>query len=331
MERKYMSPKISIIVPVYNVEQFISECINSILNQTFRDFELILINDGSTDKSGQICDEFASKDERIVVVHKENGGQSSARNKGIDLAKGEYIGFIDSDDWIEHDMYQIMYTKAIETGAEIAACNIVQYNKDSSKYYFCQDPTDYVCDRKSAMQELYLNERLTFSPCNKLIKRELFREIRFKEGYILEDIDFTYRIIHQSQKVFYTGQALYNYRYNEQSTMRKAFTKKRLDEFEVRKSLYLFYRDNYPSHANEVYAEWFLTGLMLYINILKYYPNEKDQYRYLIEADRKKLSSLVLKKTYNRKKKLLLSLAVISPQLLVKFYTLYWDKMKKAL
>jgi glycosyltransferase involved in cell wall biosynthesis len=326
-----MYPKISIIVPVYNVERFIHDCIESILEQTFVDFELILVNDGSNDLSESICDEYSKKDKRITVIHKENGGQSSARNRGIDTAKGEFIGFVDSDDWVDKDMYNILYTKAIETNADITACNLVQYNKESNGKLYTDNTAIQLFDRNSAMHELYLNERLTFSPCNKLYKKELFQGIRFKEGYILEDMDFAYRIIHQANRIYYTGQALYNYRYNDKSTMRKVFSKKRLDEFDVRKNMYLFYLENYPDIANEVYAEWFLTGLILYINIEKYYRNEKNQYKYLIVIDRKILTSLILKDSYNKKKKILLSMAIISPKILIMFYRFYWDRVKKEL
>jgi glycosyltransferase involved in cell wall biosynthesis len=326
-----MKPRISIIVPVYNVEHFIHECIESILNQTFSDFELILVNDGSTDQSGSICNEFAKKDTRVTVIHKKNGGQSSARNRGIDTAKGEYIGFVDSDDWIHQDMYKILHNYAIEKDVDIAACNLMQYNKDSIGHLYSNNTTDEIFDKPSAMHELYLNERLTFSPCNKLYKKELFKGIRFKEGSILEDMDFAYKVINIANKVYYTGQALYFYRYNEKSTMRKGFSKNRLDEFEVRKDMYLFYSKNYPEIANEVYAEWFLTGVMLYINIEKYFDNEKKHYEYLIKMDRAKLTPLLTNSYYNRKKKLLLSLAIISPKLLVIFYRLYWDKIKKEL
>lgn len=326
-----MNPELSIVVPVYNVEDYIHECIQSILSQTFKDFELILVNDGSTDRSGAICDEHAEKDQRIRVIHKENGGQSSARNRGIDAAKGNYIGFIDSDDWIEPEMYEILYTRLVENDADISACNMMQYEKGETKHLYCHKTDDVSYDRDSAMDELYLNERLTFSPCNKLYKKALFEGIRFKEGYILEDMDFSYRMMHQAGKIYYTGQALYNYRYNEKSTMRKIFSKKRLDEFEVRKNMYLFYQKNYPNRANELYAEWFLTGLMLYISIEKYYQHEKKQYKYLINIDRKKLRPLLFKEDYDRKKKLLLAMGVVSPKLLVRFYRLYWDKIKKAL
>lgn len=326
-----MKPKISIVVPVYNVERFLVDCIESIRKQTLRDFELILVNDGSTDQSGDICDQYAKKDERIIVIHKENGGQSSARNRGIDEAKGEFIGFIDSDDWIQEDMYEQLYIKAKEEEAEIAACNIIEFQKDNSKRYFCLDSSDRLYDRKSAMNELYLNERLSFSPCNKIYKRTLFDGIRFKEGYILEDVDFAYRIIHQSARIYYTGQALYNYRYNEKSTLRKEFSKKRLDEYEVRRDMYLFYLKHYPEFANEVYAEWFLTGLMLYINVEKYFQHEKEQYKYLLDFDRKLLKPLIMNGNYNKKKRVLLTMAYLSPALLVTFYRYYWDRLKKAL
>jgi glycosyltransferase involved in cell wall biosynthesis len=326
-----MDPKISIIVPVFNVENYIHDCIKSILNQSFIDFEVILVNDGSSDQSGQICDEYAKKDKRIAVIHKENGGQSSARNRGIDIAKGEYIGFIDSDDWIDLDMYKILYEKAIEMEADISACNIVEYQKDSSKRLFCLDLTDRIFDRDAAIGEIYLNERLTFSPCNKIYKRELFNGLRFKEGYILEDMDFAYKIIHRSNKIFYTGKPLYNYRYNDKSTLRKTFSKKRIDEYQVRKDMYTFYLENYPEHANEVYAELVLKGLELYINVEKYYRNEKKQYKYLIAVDREKLKSVVSKNDYNRKKKILLMIGLISPELLVKVYRFYWDKIKHEL
>lgn len=326
-----MNPKISIIVPIYNVENFIHECIDSIIGQTFKEFELILVNDGSTDRSGEICDEYSKKDIRIRVVHKENGGQSSARNTGISLVQGDYIGFIDSDDWVQQNMYQVLYEKAIETDADIIACNIVEYHKDSTKRLYCNDPSDRLFERDAALKEIYLNERLTFSPCNKLYKRKLFKELRFKEGSILEDMDFAYRIIHKSNNIFYTGKPMYFYRYNDQSTMRKTFSKKRLDEYQVRKDMYQFYLANYPKHADEVYAEWYLTGLMLYVNIEKYFKGEKESYKYLLDNDRKILKSLIFNPNYNRKKKLLLSLGFISPSLLVRFYRFYWDKIKKEL
>ena len=113
-----LTPKISVIVPVYNVEKYLRKCIDSLTNQTLKDIEIILVNDGSTDNSGSIIDEYAKQDKRVIAIHKENGGQSSARNMGLDIAKGKYVGFIDSDDWIELDMYENMYLALVKGNAD---------------------------------------------------------------------------------------------------------------------------------------------------------------------------------------------------------------------
>ena len=123
-------PKISIIVPIYNVERYLMECIDSIRNQTLTDIEIILVDDGSPDNSGAICDDCALKDDRIKVIHKKNGGLSSARNAGLKVAIGEYIGFVDSDDWVDGEMYEFLYKNAVEKHAEIAACNIAKMGLD---------------------------------------------------------------------------------------------------------------------------------------------------------------------------------------------------------
>ena len=125
--------KLSIIVTIYNREKYLEKCINSILNQTFNSFELILVNDGSTDRSADICDKYANLDSRVRVIHKKNGGVSSARNVGIDNSNGEYIGFVDSDDYIKDDMYEIMYTKAKEFLADIVICRCIDVKEDEIK------------------------------------------------------------------------------------------------------------------------------------------------------------------------------------------------------
>ena len=118
-----MNPQISVIVPIYNVEKYLAKCIDSIINQTLTNIEIILVNDGSTDNSRKIIDKYDKKDSRIKVIHKKNGGQGSARNAGLDIAKGEYIGFVDSDDWIDSNMYENLYNAAISNNADIVVCN----------------------------------------------------------------------------------------------------------------------------------------------------------------------------------------------------------------
>ncbi len=129
--------KLSIIVPVYNVEKYLHKCVDSILSQTLTDFECILVDDGSTDNSSVICDEYAAKDPRIVVIHKQNGGLSSARNTGLDISQGDYIGFVDSDDWIEPEMYMYMYTYANDNSCDMMCCQCRRVNNYQSP------PPDY--------------------------------------------------------------------------------------------------------------------------------------------------------------------------------------------
>ena len=131
--------EISIIVPVYNVEKYLEKCIKSILNQTFTDFELILVNDGSTDKSGVICDNYKNIDDRIIVIHKKNEGLSSARNSGLDIAKGRYIGFVDSDDYINNDMYHKLYEALIKNNSDISICKFVKVYDDSEMKFSNND------------------------------------------------------------------------------------------------------------------------------------------------------------------------------------------------
>lgn len=188
-------PKVSVIVPVYNTEKYLPRCIESILAQTFTDFELILVNDGSTDNSGKICDEYAKKDSRIVVIHKENGGASSARNKGIDNAKGEWIAFVDSDDFVsEHFLYNFINALSDNTDLIIGGItkideskNILETRKyDAAFINFCQD-FSYLFEKKILQKHN--------GPCAKLYKLSIINEhiLRFHEDIISgEDVIFNY-------------------------------------------------------------------------------------------------------------------------------------------
>ena len=157
-------PLLSIIVPVYNVEKYIERCIKSILNQSFTNFELILVDDGSPDNCGKICDEYKKKDSRIKVIHKKNGGLSDARNAGIERAKGEYIAFVDSDDFINKYMYEILYKNAKKWDADISICNFKMVCEndriDEDISVICEDAKVY--GRNEALNKLYSNENLQF-------------------------------------------------------------------------------------------------------------------------------------------------------------------------
>ncbi|MDV4769588.1 glycosyltransferase, partial [Enterococcus faecium] len=177
--------EISIIVPVYKVEPYLRKCVDSILAQTFTDFEVILVDDGSPDNSGKICDEYASKDSRVRVIHKKNGGLSSARNAGIDVARGKYLGFVDSDDYIEKDMYELLYDNIVKEQADLSICGIYDIYAGKKVKIL---PEEYkVLDKVSAMKIVLEAQSFSVHAVNKLYKKELFNKIRYPENIITED------------------------------------------------------------------------------------------------------------------------------------------------
>lgn len=309
--------KISIIVPVYNTENYLVECVESILNQSYENIELILINDGSADSSGKICDDYSKIDCRVKVMHKTNGGQSSARNCGLDLATGSYIGFVDSDDWIKIDMYEKLMTKAIETNSEVVACNISLMTRKGKFRNYSNSDKDYRFDKVSAMKEIFRNEHITFSPCNKLYKKELFNNLRFDKDIILEDKDISYKLIDKCDRVYYINEPLYCYRYNTESTLRGEFTLRRLDEYLVQKRMYEYYYKNYPLFSNLVYMNVFDVGLMLFSIIKAEKKYNLMQYSYLIDFKKDVLKKILREKDISYKNKVKIYFYLKIPKLLI--------------
>lgn len=314
--------KISIIVPVYNAEKFLEKCIKSILQQSYENIELILINDGSTDSSGKICDDYSKRDFRIKVRHKENGGQSSARNMGLDLATGSYIGFVDSDDWIKMDMYERLLNGTLETKSDIVACNIALMTKKGEFKNYTNVDSNIEFDKVSAMKEIFKNEILTFSPCNKLYKKYLFDNLRYDEKIILEDKDISYQLIDKCNKVFYLNEPMYYYRYNPASTLRGDFTIKRIDEYLVQKRMYEYYSVNYPSFSNMVYLNVFDVGLFLFSSMKVENKAIIKDYFYLIDFDENILKQILDENKISRRVKMKIYIYQKFPKLLILFLEL---------
>lgn len=204
------NPQISIITPVYNAEKYLKRCIDSILKQTYTNFELLLINDGSTDSSPQICGEYAKMDNRIHVFHKKNGGVASARQLGTDNAKGEYLIHVDADDWIEPTMLSQLYDKACESGADVVLCDYY-VNSPTEQIYISQKPTDETA--KGVLREMF--QRLHGSLCNKLAKRACYKEhnVHFISGIdYCEDVLIWVQLLQHNIKLVYLPQAFYHYR-----------------------------------------------------------------------------------------------------------------------
>ena len=224
--------EISIIVPVYNVENYLENCIESILNQTFKDFELILVDDGSTDNSGKICDIYKKKDSRIKVIHKNNGGLSSARNTGLDIACGKYVGFVDSDDSIHPKMYEVLYNLIEKYKSDISCCNY-KYTYDISNQNHEELNLNEVIEMSNieSIEKLYdkdLGVKLVVA-WNKLYHKRLFDNIRYKVGRLHEDEFMAHRILYNSKKITYVDNELYYYLQREGSIMSKKSYKRKVD------------------------------------------------------------------------------------------------------
>lgn len=222
-----MNEKITVIVPVYNVEHYLNKCLDSLINQTYKNLEIIVINDGSTDNSGKICQEYAQKDNRIIYIEKENGGQSEARNMGLDRMTGSYVTFVDSDDWVEPDYVEVLYNKLIEYQADIAVGNYYSYNEQEGIFYFHIFGDSYyekVYDNVSIFENLYESQEMKsfslISVWGKLYRVDLVKHLRFDIGKLGEDGYLNQKIYLLAEKTIYLNKGLYAYRQREGSSSR---------------------------------------------------------------------------------------------------------------
>lgn len=239
-----MDDLISVIVPIYKVEEYLDECISSIVAQTYKNLEIILVDDGSPDNCGAICDDWAEKDSRIRVIHKENGGLSDARNAGLSMANGDYIAFVDSDDWIDLRMYEKLLLAMKREDCDLVACNILSCYPERQVPYGCETYT--VGGSEVFLSMLYDDTRFPVSAWNKLYRRELWDDIRFPIGKICEDAFTTYLLVDKANKIAQIPEALYCYRIRENSIMTSSFSRKRMDEEEAWRCNYEFMRQHYP-------------------------------------------------------------------------------------
>lgn len=226
--------KITVIIPVYNVEPFLKKCLESVINQTYKNLEILLINDGSTDDSLNICNSFAQKDERIKVVSKTNGGQSSARNVGISMMTGDFVSFIDSDDWLDMKMYEMLMHYMNLYDADVSVCQAF-YCYDNKKIKAeCDDGKVYQLDGYYNMLGHilpYQQPFMKFQAWNKLYKGELIKDVRFKEGQVYEEIDFERNVLKNARKAVCFNIPLYYYRVGRPGSTVSSFNEKRLVKF----------------------------------------------------------------------------------------------------
>jgi glycosyltransferase involved in cell wall biosynthesis len=224
--------KISVVVPVYNVENYLQRCIDSIIAQSYKNLEIIIVNDGSTDKSGEICDNYKKQDIRIKVIHKENGGLSSARNVGIEASTGEYIAFVDSDDWIVGDIYEHCINIFETEQCDVVDFKVVFDDGGINQYNSSDSYNTRIIDEREVLHDYLFRgqtEKAPFSACRKLYKLRLFDTVRFPDGKINEDIATNYRVLTNCKKMVISNKIGYHYFQNSVSTTRNGLMKRDFD------------------------------------------------------------------------------------------------------
>lgn len=270
------NPCISIIVPVYNVENYIDLCVNSLLKQTYTNIEIILVDDGSTDSSGDKCDLFAQIDNRIKVVHKTNGGLSDARNVGTGYAKGEFITYVDSDDWISDNMIKMLYDKISSYGADVAICSYIEAENEfstlSSKNI---NRKTIIYSGSDALKEMLYQTSFGNSAWGKLYRTDIMRKFPFPKGKLYEDLFTTYKVLYEANKVVYCSERLYYYRVNPNSIMHSDFNLRMFDIVDAIDEITEFVNDNAPSILPAANARKFSA----YSQVIRWIPqNTEDKY-----------------------------------------------------
>ncbi|MBE5812129.1 MAG: glycosyltransferase [Clostridiales bacterium] len=277
-----MAELISVIVPIYNVEKYLSRCIDSILNQTYKNLEIILVDDGSTDNCGKICDEYVKKDNRIRVIHQANSGLSMARNTGLDIATGDYIGFVDSDDYIHPQMYEILSKSLIKNNADLVFSSYKKFEKEefnfnkikswNEKKYINTDIVDMECTNNSRIMAAW----------NKLYKKTIFEKNRYEKGVICEDAHILIDILNECSSIVYISEELYYYSIErEDSIMRDKYNLKILnDELKAYKKMLDFFEKNkYKSiyiGFDWVYFKYITKIREHYYKVKKNFPKRND-------------------------------------------------------
>lgn len=247
MHGKNGDPLITVAVPIYNVENYLSECIDSIIAQSYKNLEIILVDDGSPDKCGELCDEYQKADMRIRVIHQKNKGLSGARNSAIDIAEGEYITFVDSDDWISQDMVEKLYQKMVEMHADMVVSGIESFYEDGTKKSNNHEKEVLNYTREEALDCFLFNDYLTPCVCGKLYKTSLWDDVRHPEGKLFEDQFTTYKIIDRCDKIVYLTTPMYHYRKRSGSIGHSTFGKKTYHLYEAIHEEYEFIVSKYSS------------------------------------------------------------------------------------
>ncbi len=304
---------ISVIVPVYNVEPYLRRCVDSILAQTYEDLEIILVDDGATDSSGAICDEYAGKDLRVRVIHKPNGGLSSARNAGIDVAKGEYLAFVDSDDWIEESTYEYLMGLIRRFGVKLAYTGRYDVEEETGERQKGLCPkTEETIAARDFVGRIFLWDNVDSAAWDKLYHRSLFANHRYPEGKICEDVPVTYRVILETDMVAVGNRPMYNYYHRKGSITQSRVSEKTFHFTQHTAEVFAYIQERAPSLKPQ--AEYLRVRSLSHLLLVLETSGEKARFPEEYQAAKKELgkhTSFLLTSPYLGKRERLTDLLLI--------------------
>ncbi|MCU6747790.1 MULTISPECIES: glycosyltransferase family 2 protein [Lachnospiraceae] len=295
--------EISVIVPVYKVEPYLHKCVDSILEQSFSDIQVILVDDGSPDSCGDICEEYAQKDTRVQVVHKENGGLSDARNAGIAYTEGNYVIFLDSDDYIERDMLEYLYTNIKTADADMATCGIYEVYKDRIEAQ--EETPGFVCTGEEAFRCILQGHTIRGEIWNKLIKKECMEDLRFPKGRLYEDIYYTVDLMQRIKKVAVGTKPKYYYLHREDSITGRAYRPQLFDIIDGYTKNYQVVKKAFPSLEREAQCLWIWSRFIVLDKMLLEEEYKKlDGYKELKRFIKRHLFVIMKNPYFQKKRKL---------------------------
>lgn len=306
---------VSVVVPVYNVEKYLSRCIDSIRAQTYENLDIILVDDGSSDASGSICDAAAKMDERITVLHKANGGLSDARNAGIDMAKGSYICFIDSDDVIAEYFVEDLLHLCVNENAQVAVGQYEMFHKEM-QFHKIEAEQITLLSGTDAVRQLLESAYVTYViACNKLYDIGLFKSIRYPKGLLHEDEATTYKLLYNANRVVETNNVVYGYYIRENSITTGTFSLKRLDYLMIAKERAEFFLAEGKSELYDKFLYIYMRDLLLYYRKVRKQLNRKDIAARIRKEYRDNIPSLMQSPNVSRKQKIVIFISGIMPNI----------------
>lgn len=319
-----MKDLISVVIPVYKVEKYLNKCIDSVINQTYTNLEIILVDDGSPDNCGKICDEYAKNDKRISVIHKKNGGLSDARNAGIDIAKGIYITFIDSDDYVESNYIEILYNSITKNNTDMAiSSHKVIYENGTILDKATEENS--ISKPKEVLKRILYDDGIDLSAWAKLYKTELFENIRYPKNRLFEDAATTYKLIDKCNEISIVSKSTYNYIIRNNSITNNSFTIKKMDLIMSTEEMCGYIKNKYPeleraADRRQMYA--YLSTLSQLAMSKQKFKNEQKYMMKYIKNNRKK--ALKDKKLPQRDR-----IALLSTMFGFRFYKIMWNCYRK--